>query len=163
MKGKIHESKGNAWLSGKGNEHLHVQTSKRHVLHFYKYFKPIPAIWNIIKHLQLHSIFNSMNLFSHFPKKPLPNTGPGVTVSKKTLGCKHGRAWRPPLLCVYYFHNVILSKVFLKITFHSLKIYQAVIAFSKRQRSHSDDFSAVINTHSQPHNPVWLIPRTGSN
>lgn len=83
MKGKIHESKGNAWLSGRGNEHLHVQTSKRHVLHFYKYFKPIPAIWNIIKHLQLHSIFNSMTLFSHFPKKPFSNTGPGVTVSKK--------------------------------------------------------------------------------
>lgn len=89
MKGKIHESKGNVWLSRRGNEHLHVQTFKRHVLHFYKYFKPISAICNSIKHLQLHSIFNTVNLFSHFPKKPLPNTGLGVTVSKKMLGCKH--------------------------------------------------------------------------
>lgn len=122
MKGKIHESKGSAWLNRRGNEHLLVQVFKRHVLHFYKYFKPISAICNIIKHLQLHSIFNSVNLFSYFPKKSLPNTGPGVTVSKKTpLSWKHGRAWRPPLLCVYYFHNVILSKGFLKITFHSLK------------------------------------------
>lgn len=88
MKGKIHESKGNAWLSRRGNEHLHAQIFKRHVLHFYKYFKPISAICNIIKHLQLHSVFNSMNLFSYFPKRSLPNSDPGVAISKKTSQLK---------------------------------------------------------------------------